>query len=497
MSAWAEVDLKVLTDIHLDPKNVRLEIASTAIEADILEDLFANENALSLVEGISKVGWLTHEVPIVLKRRGKYVVVEGNRRVAALKAIQNPMLVSDFQSRITAFTKLIPNLSALESIRVKVAPNQAQADQLIATLHTTNARKPWSPARQAAFFQAQIDSGRKYKDLLRRYPMIDVRKYVFRSHIINLIKGATYTDPKLQDYFNTTRWKRSVSALARVYESQEFLDMTGLAMDQNGAVTKAISDSTWDQLANVIVEGLEDGSIDTRSLNAVGAPRAVQLMKELRDICATDSGSPIQAATATSGATAGPSQGPTPAGGSGGAGGGTGPGSKGNKSPTPGSGAAGLTKPPKKAKKRYIDLSQHSVPLSYPAAVQELMGELSKLDIQTFPNTAFLIFRAALEKSIKAFADAKSEVIKNKKNTNGYVQLGDALAWLHDYAKSTNDKKLLQPITKVMGGKVVNFGSSANAMNAINHNHLFLVEPDEAFHMWNSIDPLLRYVLKP
>jgi hypothetical protein len=42
-AAWEQLDLAVLTDIHLDPKNVRLETADATIEADILEDLFANE----------------------------------------------------------------------------------------------------------------------------------------------------------------------------------------------------------------------------------------------------------------------------------------------------------------------------------------------------------------------------------------------------------------------------------------------------------------------
>src|SRR5665811_1884713 len=116
MSSWPEMQLDVLADLHLDPKNVRLETPSNAIEADILEDLFVNENALALVEGIAKIGYLTHEVPIALKRQGKYIVVEGNRRVAALKVIQNPMLVPEFQSRITAFASAIPDKKALRKI---------------------------------------------------------------------------------------------------------------------------------------------------------------------------------------------------------------------------------------------------------------------------------------------------------------------------------------------------------------------------------------------
>ena len=78
-SNWPEVELDVLKEIQLDPKNVRLEVADAKVEADIIEDLFVNEDALALVEGICKVGYLTHETPVVLKRRGKYVMVEGNR----------------------------------------------------------------------------------------------------------------------------------------------------------------------------------------------------------------------------------------------------------------------------------------------------------------------------------------------------------------------------------------------------------------------------------
>ena len=121
-------------------------------------------------------------------------MVEGNRRLAALKAIQNPMLVPDYQARIAAFAALLADRSAFSNIRVMVAPNQTEADQLIAAIHTGNLRKAWSPSRQAAFFQAQIDAGRKLNELLTRYPTIDVKKFVFRAHIINLFKAVKYDD---------------------------------------------------------------------------------------------------------------------------------------------------------------------------------------------------------------------------------------------------------------------------------------------------------------
>lgn len=200
MRGWKSKTVDVLKDVHLDPRNVRLDLESNAPEADIMLDLFQNEKALSLVEAIAKVGYFTHEVPIVVNRDGKLIVVEGNRRLAALKAIQNPYLVADFQSRVTALAKDIPDRDALRKIEVKVAPSQADADQLIATLHTGAQRRPWGPARQAAFFQAQIDGGQTYTDLLAHYPTVDVDKFVLRSLILNRFKKVKYPTPELTDF---------------------------------------------------------------------------------------------------------------------------------------------------------------------------------------------------------------------------------------------------------------------------------------------------------
>lgn len=486
MSVWQELELDVISDIHLDASNVRLETPSNAIEADILEDLFANENTLGLVEGISQIGYLTHEIPIVVKRKGKYVVVDGNRRLAALKAIQNPMLVPEFQSRIKNFSSSIPNKSSLKKISVKVAPNQAQADQLIASLHTSNLRRPWTPARQAAFFQAQIDAGRSYKQLLSRYPTIDVRKFVFRGHMVNLFKNAKYSDPALTDFLQTGKWKRSLSALARIYESKDFLSLSGLEMDTKGQMSKTISDQTFSQVAEHIVQGIEDGELDTRSLNSVNAPRFVLLMSDLESICANDPGATFKT-SATSGTGSAGSPSPGGGGSTGDPGGGTA--KKAAKKATK------KTATPPKVKVHTLDLSLLKVPLAYPQAMTTLMSELSAIDIQRTPNVAFVVFRAVLERSIKSYAEVNSHTIKP--NKSGYVQLADALNWLHDHVNANGPKSLVQPIKGVLSGKLLNFGGSANALNAINHNHHYLVDPDEALYMWNSINSILRFALKP
>lgn len=68
-ASWPRKTLRVLDELHLDTKNVRLETPDAAVEADIVEDLFDNEGAFDLVEAIAQIGYLTHEIPVAIKRQ--------------------------------------------------------------------------------------------------------------------------------------------------------------------------------------------------------------------------------------------------------------------------------------------------------------------------------------------------------------------------------------------------------------------------------------------
>ncbi len=502
-STWPIVELDVLKDIRLDPKNVRLEIADAKVEADIIEDLFVNEDALGLVEGICKIGYLTHETPVVLDRQGKYVMVEGNRRLAALKSIQNPMLVPDYQARISALAKQLPDRSSLAKIRVMIAPSQDEADQLIAAIHTGNLRRAWTPSRQAAFFQAQIDSGRTLNELVSRYPTIDVTKFVRRALFINLFKSVQFDDPELQDFLNTKKWARGLSTLARIYESKEFVELIGLTMQSDGTLSKIVSDEVFKEVATEIVRGMFEENINTRSLNSVKSPRYTQLMAELRRIVA--SAPDTQLAGSSSGdpdhtVGAGANLGVAPSGGDGSSSAARATGS--GSSPTANT---SRTKSParnspvkKKAKPRNLDLGQVKAPDAYPEALKLLLGELSEVDVQKFPNVTFLAIRAVLEKSIKAFAEYKTiDIGKTKHNNKGRVQLGNALSWLLDHVNTNGPSHLKQPIKGVQTGFLVTYTSTADSLNAVNHNHHFNVDRDQAFAMWSSIDSIMRYLMKP
>lgn len=495
MSKWDEMVVDVVNDLHLDPRNVRLDIPDGVPESDIVQDLFTNEKALSLVEGIARIGLLTHEVPIVVDRDGQLIVVEGNRRVAALKAIQNPYLAPDHQARISRFAQIVPDRDAVRRITVKKAPSQDDADQLIAALHTGNQRVAWTPARQAAFFQAQLDAGKSPDHLIAQYPTVDVRKFITRSRILELFRNVAYDDPSLGDYARKRRFP--VSTLARLYENDKFLDLVGIRVEiGTGEVSLRSSPATFKRVATKIVSDIRDGEINTRSLNKTSSDRYVEYMDELRDLL--NEQHPEDDVPADE-----PSGNPSSSGSR--AGGGTGHGASGG---SPGSEAAGggqfdestdsgkdKAKPfPKK--RNYLNTDNLTIPSAFPASIHEIVKELSALNIQRFPNATLDLLRTFLEKTIKAYAEVLGEDIRKGSNEKGFVFLSNCLVWLEDHFRTTGMTAYIQPVQKIRGGRY-GFVGSKEHLDATNHNHHIFATPDDVRESWATIEGIMKAALKP
>jgi len=493
MSTWEEITVDIVNEVRLDPRNVRLDLPEGVPESDIVQDLFTNEKALALVEGITKVGLLTHEVPIVVERDGELTVVEGNRRVAALKAIQNPYLAPDHQARISKLAQAVSDRDALRRITVKKAPTQDDADQLIAALHTGNQRVAWSPARQAAFFQAQLDAGKTAEQLIAQYPTIDVRKFITRSKLLELFRNVEYADPALRDYVRKRRFP--VSTLARLYENDKFLELVGISLgDQADTVTLAISPAMFARVATKIIGDIRDGDINTRTLNKTSSERYVEYMDELRDLLNEyDDSTPGSVATdgRSNGST---SEAPPSHEESSSRSDGNERGSEDGSSKTSDSGSEKAK--PFPAKRNYLNTDNLLVPSSFPPSIHEIVKELGAINIQRFPNATLDLLRTFLEKTIKAYAEVLGEDIKKDSNEKGFVYLSNCLIWLENHFKTTGQTAYIQAVLKIRSDRNGFVGSMAH-LNATNHNHHIFAVPDDVREAWATIEGVMKAVLKP
>lgn len=245
---WQRERQKVV-NLSLDPENIRLEIDNQAQDA-IIADLFVNEKAFDILKSIAQYGWLPDETPVVVKEGHKYLVIEGNRRVASLKAIANPKtLPREYQNKVS---KLVEGLSPIVEIEVLVAPNRESTDRYLASKHTVNTRRPWSALRRAYFYYAQKEKGDTIESLIEKYPNTDIPKYIrmYEMHRVALsldnISVATLKKVENKREFD-------ISTLERLYNYKFAQEQLGIKFNPTtGEVTIPKSKEFKDAYARII-----------------------------------------------------------------------------------------------------------------------------------------------------------------------------------------------------------------------------------------------------
>ena len=87
---WATKRQSV-TGLHLDAKNPRLGLETQSqAPREIIQHLFEHDKAMEIADSIATRGFFPNEPLLAIKENGRTVVIEGNRRLAALKALRDP-----------------------------------------------------------------------------------------------------------------------------------------------------------------------------------------------------------------------------------------------------------------------------------------------------------------------------------------------------------------------------------------------------------------------
>ena len=147
---WSSKAIHV-DELLLDPLNIRLE-KQNCTQDEIINDLFANEDAMQILQNIYENGYYPDEPPVVVQEKRKFYVIDGNRRVVSLKAMIKPGITPDnFANRIR---KMMKSFTPISKVEVRVATNREDAQKYLAAKHTKNTRRPWTALRRAYFYYA-------------------------------------------------------------------------------------------------------------------------------------------------------------------------------------------------------------------------------------------------------------------------------------------------------------------------------------------------------
>lgn len=147
------------SELEFDFDNPRLmdgEGPQPTKEPEMIDWLWKNADVAELTESISQSGWMQFDDMVVMKADGAnhYVVLEGNRRLAALKLFTKPGLAASLDIPL-------PDLGAkqkesLQQIWVKAVPSRDDARAFIGFKHVNGPHK-WDAYAKAKFAAEWLD----------------------------------------------------------------------------------------------------------------------------------------------------------------------------------------------------------------------------------------------------------------------------------------------------------------------------------------------------
>lgn len=222
-----------LHDLRLDLTNYRIPTPQPN-EVAAMRYLLAEEDVLGLGKLILRDGYFDNEVPIVTDVDGDLIVLEGNRRVAALKVLNEPELVPDWTDVVNALLRryAMEATNLPESIRVLVASSRLEADRHIARLHTTAPKRRWSRDQQATFYHSLLEDGQSVQAIKMNYPGVDVVRFIKMAEMRRMLGGVQFEDPALKAHAVSPRLKMSVFEYA--YRNPGVLTALGVSFDEEG-----------------------------------------------------------------------------------------------------------------------------------------------------------------------------------------------------------------------------------------------------------------------
>lgn len=165
-SEWDEYEYKV-SSLSLDLANPRLRhIDNVSNQTQIIKHLIEREQVYELAKKIAEEGYFVGEEPIICIEGKKKIVLEGNRRVAALKLLKDPTkYLPTTKSRTLLKNIALNNIDVNKKIKCHIAPNRLMANPIIYERHRGDAVQKWKTGNQYAFVAQMYNDGLSITDI--------------------------------------------------------------------------------------------------------------------------------------------------------------------------------------------------------------------------------------------------------------------------------------------------------------------------------------------
>ncbi len=221
-------------NLLLDPRNTRIPTShQTEDQRALLHELVKHEDVATLAKSIAKLGLFPNERMVVMREGRRYVVLEGNRRLAAIKLLLTPELAqTPAQVRVYRKVAQTTDLASLMMIDVVVVADRLEAAPIIAALHTKNPKRRWEAVQQARFYRGMVEEGLTPAEVAERLAVTlgEVRNYLRSEKLYRVALTLEYPDGVREKLENR---RFPLTTLDRFLESRIGQKFLGLKLDDD------------------------------------------------------------------------------------------------------------------------------------------------------------------------------------------------------------------------------------------------------------------------
>ncbi|CAN5757901.1 hypothetical protein BH11BAC3_BH11BAC3_11750 [soil metagenome] len=163
-----------ISDIHLDHTNPRLpKTVQESGEKAILNWMLANGSLVELMISITENGYFEGEPILVIPHeslKNKFTVVEGNRRISAIKILNNPGLVT---RKSNSIAEVIENAKKdiPKEVPAIIFKEESQIIDYLGYRHITGI-KQWNPLAKARYLDKLYKARKLIKDIDEKYQVL-------------------------------------------------------------------------------------------------------------------------------------------------------------------------------------------------------------------------------------------------------------------------------------------------------------------------------------
>ncbi|MBG0511347.1 ParB-like nuclease domain-containing protein [Agrobacterium sp. MOPV5] len=287
--------------LDFDPNNPRFtpdKMPSSADEHDIVIELARSADLAELIQSIATSGYINIEPLIVLETNGRFAVLEGNRRLAAVRVLRNPELARE--ARLILPPMDDAKRATLDELLCYRVATEADARDLIGFKHI-NGPQGWDAFAKARFAARWLDDESKKPDGMS---LAEIAGRMGDQHmtIHRMVTAKFLLDQAERDrvYSIEDRKKRSFS-FSHLYTGlsyEEFTTYLGMERPDRSVdpSRNPVPASHYDQLRNLLtwLYGSKDRDIapavksqnpDLNRLREVlGSPVGIRVLEERADL---------------------------------------------------------------------------------------------------------------------------------------------------------------------------------------------------------------------